>query len=116
MLDVIPCSELQITEDEVIDRGVAIGGGRRSRRIRASVRPPVRNQAGVLLVTLGRTVRAEVVILAVDGDYGTASGLVETRYFGGLFVRGMVWLQVVKRYMYRFPRTCCRTASRGQVS
>ena len=42
------------------------------------VRLPFGDQAGVLFVAFGRIVRAEVMVVAGDGDDGTIPGLVET--------------------------------------
>ena len=55
---------------------ILVGDG--SRRELLPVGLPLGDQPGVFLVAFGRTVRAEILVFAVDRDNGTIPGFVET--------------------------------------
>jgi hypothetical protein len=121
VLDVVSLCPNKELQDEQIDRENTLFGWVCIPRASAPVRLPFGDQAGVFFVAFGRIVWAEVMVLAVDGDDGTIPGLVETvrrltrRTFGYRFSRHSAATKLKKRYMYRFSRTCCRTAELQQV-
>ena len=96
VLDVIRLGVAEVGEDQLVDRQRRVGPPGAGRRQQVpGVEPPLGDQAGVLLVALGGAEGPEVVVLAVDGDDGGVTRLVEA--VGGRAVGFRAWARRPRR-------------------